>query len=68
MPKFMVSGVVVTSCFTEVEAEDVAEALEIAEKRKVATLVLEPFCEGVNRVWHTDTDGTPQALRVEIHK
>lgn len=64
--RFRISGTVTISCFTEVEADSVAQALEIAEERDMARLS-HNACQADDReCWCIDAelDGTPMARAV----
>ena len=62
--KYMVHGLITVSCWTEVEANSKAEALEIAASRDMA----EHHIDGSypqDECWHFDNDGEPEMLRLE---
>ncbi len=62
--KYTVSGVVTVSCWTVVEADSEAEAVEIAEERNCAGLCCSPFSGRVDDEFHFSSDGEPTDLIV----
>jgi len=54
-----VKGTATISCWTEVEAENEAAAIEIAKEREPAGLCDRPFVEDVEDSFHFDGDGVP---------
>lgn len=64
MPEFMVAGRMTVSCWTKVEAETEAQALQIAAGRMVADSHIDGSYP-VNESWHFENDGTPFELRVD---
>lgn len=65
MPVFKLCGHLTVSCWTEVEAETLEEAMKIAEFRHVANLPYGPFSTSVNTSWHYGSDGIPFDIRNE---
>ncbi len=63
--KYTVSGLVTVSCHTVVEAESAEEAMEIAERRDVASLCYGPYVEDIDEAFHISTDGEARELCVE---
>jgi len=64
MPTFKIAGLVTISCWTEVEASSEAEALKIAQKRRLAEFHIDStYVE--TECWHMDADGMPFGLRVD---
>ena len=57
--KYRFSAGVTVSCYTEVEADSLEEAKEIAEYRELAGLCHQPFSSEINEEWHFDSDGCP---------
>lgn len=64
MKTYKISGRVTVSCWTEVEAEDEAQALRIAAMRDIADVHIDGSFEE-SEYFHIDTDGSPEGLRVE---
>ncbi|AMO55578.1 hypothetical protein GZ77_09480 [Endozoicomonas montiporae] len=65
MPKFKFKAAVTVSCWTEVEAETLEEAMTEAKQRSLASLPYQPFSSPVNESWHFDNDGEPQEIESE---
>lgn len=64
MTTYKIAGRMTVSCWTEVEADTEAEALEIAAGRDVAQHHIDgSFPE--DECWHFDTDGIPDNIRLE---
>jgi len=59
--KYVVQGQITVSCWTEVEAPTIAEALRIAESRELAAVLIDGGYP-VDECWHIDSDGTPGDL------
>ena len=51
------------SCYTEVEADTLEEAQEIAKYRELASLCHKPCCGEVTEDWHFDNDGCPVDIK-----
>lgn len=62
--KFLVTAHITVSCWTEVEAENEAEALQIAAARPVAEVLIDGGYP-VDECWHLDSDGMPEITDVE---
>lgn len=65
MPKFIVSGQMTVSCWTEVEADTAEEARSIAAQRAVADVLIDGGYQ-VDECWHLDNDGMPSIESVEF--
>lgn len=65
MAKFYFSAHLTVSAFTEVEADTMEEAMEIAEGRDVAGLCANPYCSDESESWHFEGDGLPQGITGE---
>lgn len=64
MKTFKISGLVTVSCYTEVEAESAAAALEIAASRQIADFHIDGSYT-IDECFHIEADGTPRELRIE---
>jgi hypothetical protein len=62
--KYIVSGMMSVSCWTEVEADSKEEALEIAKQREASGMCYNPFTEEVDEEFHFSNDGVPIELTV----
>jgi len=65
MEKFKFNASATVSCFTEIEAETLEEALEIASDRDLAGLVHSPHTSSLKESWHFENDGTPFNIELE---
>lgn len=61
--KFIATATV--SCWTEVEADSLEEAKEIAGDRDLSSLCYVPFSGTIDEEWHFDNDGCPFNIREE---
>lgn len=61
MNTFKVCGLVTVSCWTLVEAENMQEAIEIAQSRDLAEHHIDGSYEE-DECWHFDNDGTPDQV------
>lgn len=62
--KYIVSGTVTISIYTEVEAETEENAIQIAEERSLMQIPMSS--ESANEVWMAgELDGTPQNITAE---
>lgn len=66
MTKFIVGGTVTVSCWTEVEAEDEAQAREIAAERGMAQLCHQALTPEADEAWHFGEDGEPNIVDVTL--
>lgn len=62
--KYTVVGVVTVSVYTEVEADNEKEAIEIAERRDLAPFDVSATY-GEDEYFIADNDGSPKELRIE---
>jgi hypothetical protein len=63
--KFIISGVVAVSCWTEVDADTEQEAIAIAAKRTMAEVSIDGSYP-CDEHWHIEVDGEPQKLVAEV--
>jgi hypothetical protein len=62
--KFLVTAHVTVSCYTEVEADSPEEAINIAEGRGLAEVIIDsPY--SIGECWHMDNDGVPFELSAD---
>jgi hypothetical protein len=59
MPTFHLRAAATVSCYTEVEADSIEEAIEIAENRELAGLCAYPFTGDISEEWYFESDGVP---------
>ena len=57
MKKFKFTAAATVSCWTEVEAETLEEAKEIAAGRELSDLCYMPYTSEINESWHFENDG-----------
>ena len=62
---YQVNGTITVSCWTEVEANSPEEAIEIANARPMADVLIDGGYP-IDECWHLDSDGTPEITTVEI--
>jgi len=63
--KYIVSGSLTVSCWTEVEADSKEDALDIAMNRDTGTLCHSALYPEVDECFHFEDDGMPFNLTVE---
>ena len=65
MMKYIISGHMTVSCWTEVEADTKKEALLEAENREAGGLCHNAIYPGHDECWHFDIDGEPTHIRID---
>ena len=62
--KYKFSATATVSCYTEVEADSLEEALEEAYSRELSGLCYAPFTGDVTEEWHFDNDSIPEEVKL----
>lgn len=65
MAKYRAHAAVTVSAWTDIEADSLEEAKEIAEERELAHLNIHSLYPSEDECWHFDNDGLPLDITVE---